>query len=101
MWNIELLGAQNGLRGEARIGHIRIEISIRLVISIRLDHVDLQFSYWNFHTDGYFHTDWYIFHLVMVDLSSPVYIVNGGFKRLEMVDIIIFLLWMVDLHLWL
>ena len=45
MWNIELLGVQNGLRGEAIIGNIRIEISIRLVISIRLDHVDLQFSY--------------------------------------------------------
>ena len=44
MWNIELLGVQHGLRGEARIGNFRIEISIRLVISIRLDHVDLQFS---------------------------------------------------------
>ena len=45
MWNIELLGVQNGLRGEARIGNIRIEISIRMVISIRLDHAALQFSY--------------------------------------------------------
>ena len=45
MWNIELLGVQNGLRGETKIGNFRIEISIRLVISIRLDHVDLQFSY--------------------------------------------------------
>ena len=43
--HIELLGVQNGLRGGARIGNIRIEISIRLLISIRFDHVDLQFSY--------------------------------------------------------
>ena len=39
MWNIELLGVQNGLRGEARIGNIRMEITSRI------DHVDLQFSY--------------------------------------------------------
>ena len=45
MWNIELLGVQNGLRREARIGNFHFEISIRLVISIRLDHVDFQFSY--------------------------------------------------------
>ena len=74
MWNIELLGVHNGLRGEARIGNIRIEISIRLLISIRLDHVDLQFSYWNFHTDGYFHIDWYnwpVFHLFMYQYGTP------------------------------
>ena len=54
--------------GEARIGNFRLEISIWLVISIRLDHVDLQFSSWNFHTAGYFHTDWFnwpVFHLFM------------------------------------
>ena len=45
MWNIELLVVQNGLKGEAGIGNICIEISIRLLISIRLDHVDIQFSY--------------------------------------------------------
>ena len=50
---------EGGGGGEDRIGNFRIEISIRLVISIQLDHVDLQLSYWNFHTAGYFHTDWY------------------------------------------
>ena len=53
MWNIELLGVQNGLRGEAilkfpygclfpydlimLIYNFRIEIYIRMVISIRID----------------------------------------------------------------
>ena len=32
----EILGVQNGLRGEARMGNFRLEISIRLVISIGL-----------------------------------------------------------------
>ena len=46
------------------------------LVSIRLDHVDLQFSYWNFHTAGYFHTDWYnwpVFHLIKPPKEAKVY----------------------------
>ena len=65
------------IEGEARIGNFRIEISIRLVISIRLDHVDLQFSYWNFHAAGYFHTDWFnwpVFHLITMHVNSLFFV---------------------------